>query len=281
MQRLIVSFLNLISATARTNKAQKQPVRRNEFVSRVNLSQFYIIQENGVLKNYELGGEYVAVTGIRPSFIQLGYQSPNSKGFITLKEPIRRKKFRFYIDFLSPKEDKGGVHEIIFGSKLNEELFTSENNNPIGFKLLLNDNKKTIQYVDSKGNKGQKILLKDVQFVDIYRIIVSYEYPNTKISYLSFYDSKISNTTVDIYQGTFELLPDSYLSVIGSSGSGGNPLKLYNIVGYPVEVVKKKYVPLANEKKNDYLLMIIGGISIVLVLYYLYRMKNKEKKLIQ
>ena len=89
---LLLSLLHILA------KNQTKQFNESQFQDRLSLMHPHV-GDNGRNDFYVFDGQFLITTRSRVDSTQLGYTYPQTSGIIQMKEPIKKKDFRFEIEF--------------------------------------------------------------------------------------------------------------------------------------------------------------------------------------
>ncbi|KAL6122617.1 hypothetical protein NUSPORA_00289 [Nucleospora cyclopteri] len=228
------------------------------------------VKENGRNQNFIYDGYYTVLTKGYSNYTQLGYYSPNVNATLQSKEPIKRKNFKFEINFTLDNLSKGGRgFGFWISSPLKTGPFYGRNSDYKGFGVILDTSANSfLQFVDSDGTKGKKVYLKSPTFIQA--LFISHEYPRVSITY-----SAPKQKGEIIYEGNSNIQVSHVLGISGHTGNSSTVMKLFSIMGNSLTTVKKEFVA-GESQKSSKTILFIGAAGILSLVYYLYTKQNRK-----
>lgn len=259
---LVLHFLTAWAGKAANHLSETQ------FSEKLSLMHPHV-SDNGRNDFYAYGGQYVVRTRAPTSYSQICYTSPNSSGFVQMKEPVRQRNFKAEIEF-SLKPQQGGVgYGFWLGSKISPGTHYGRNGDFTGMGVIISTRTRpSVKFVDTNQSVKEKVLYPN--FGDAYNRLV-FENANNKLLVRLF----VGKNEYVVYDGPSTLSPEYVLGISGATGDTNAALRISSIVGYTIKRIRVDYVR-GEAKKSSWLVVLVALCCVGGLVYYLFTKQQKD-----
>ena len=229
------------------------------------------VNENGRSDSFIFDGSYTVANRGYNNYIQLGFIGHHSNGILQSIEPIKRKNFKVDISFTFDYiNGSGNGFGIWISSPLELGNLYGRNKNYIGLGVCISTTGKPyIQYLDSNGNKSNKLYIPNLNVIQTLTIII--QHPNITI----YYTNGKNNVKQLLWKGQLSLDPGVVFGISGHTGLSTTIMKIFSVTGIPVKRIEET-VKIGETQKSNFLVTLIGIVSIICLVYYLYTTQAKK-----
>ncbi|KAI5152009.1 hypothetical protein ENBRE01_2498 [Enteropsectra breve] len=228
------------------------------------------VGENGKNNSYDFDGKYSVIKTERLGHVQLGYQAAHTGGLIQLKTPLKKKNFRYELEFLHEPEATSGSFGLWISEPMTSGEFHGRNGNFKGMGIIVRRGSYVTAQVVSSSDSVPKTPAKNVAMSPgLSILIVECHSGHMKVKMSSGGHSTI------IYDGKAHTNPSYIVGVSASTGASVHPVLIKNLIGYSLNKLPNSYVK-GEGSRNNKLVIFAGLVAIGGIIYYLYTRQNKE-----
>jgi len=229
---------------------------------------------NGVSESFLFEGQYLLKTRSRSDVVQLGYNSRNSTGLLKTKEPIKVKDFSFSIDFSLNFVSQGGKNAgfgfWLIQNPQNIKGFygNSPNFKGIGVVIDIEGGTPYIRFIDSSASKHQSKALRS----EAKALNLKFERKDKKIL-VKFEEYDKEHV---LFSGEVKIPKELYFAVTSFSGKSEAFISINRIVANKILTMNKKIYVKGGKRKLSSVVLVLGSVTILGLVYYLYSKAPKE-----
>lgn len=233
------------------------------------------VTPNGKENSFDFKGEYLIKTRSRNDFTQLGYVSKNSNGMVVSKSPLKYKDFEVVFDFSLNQISKGGPGAG-FGFWLTDNItpakdFYGRNRNFNGVGVVIDiEGAPSIRYVDTTTTKKNAVPIRNPNNDELYSIVMSRREGIFSAKFIANGKEHV------LFTGAVKLLKNPFIGITSYSGASTTTLHVERIVTRFSKSGGKKVYKKGERKGRGTLIILLGGVCIGGLVYYLYQKKPKE-----
>lgn len=232
------------------------------------------VEANGREENFLITNEHLTKTRSRKDYTQMNYRAPNSFATIISKNPFTLKDFEISFDFTLNNITKSGK-DAGFGFWISDHFIgeqrfygRSPSFNGIGVVIDI-ENTPFIRFIDNSNLKRSGVPIKFVS-EDLYRVVIEKRAGLVSAKFMHNGKEHI------LFSGKVHIPREAFIGITSFSGTGYSTMLVEKIITYSYPHSSSKVYVKGERSGRSLYIVILGGICIVSLAYYLYQKKPKE-----
>jgi len=252
--------------------AQEKRKIQERYEHKFSLMRPYV-EDNGKSFNYKYSGDYLVTMRTKNDSVQLGFQAPNSVGFLQSKEELKKKNARFEFEFTMSAKEGEPSYGFWLSSELSEGSFYGRNADFKGIGVIVDLKDSPKVFLTDPSGKIRSPVYPTFQSGLRNKIVIECLKESILVKL-------ITGHTKEMVVGEEKRGLDVpyYIGISCSTGKSSSPLEVKNIYCYSLTKIREKYVKGERPGRN-WLTLSIGLACIAGLAYYLYQKQIKDEAL--